>query len=314
MQMVESYYQHMINDIKKLSQLLRLNLAIAKERERDMADFPLLISKSFISRIKQGDINDPLLLQILPQLHELKESLDFVIDPLAKQEYSPLQGLIHKYRDRILLLASDACAIHCRFCFRRHLNKKILDWQKVFIYIKQHPTISEVILSGGDPLMLTTDELTAIIKGLEKIPHIKRVRIHSRVPIVMPEKVINTTLPQTHLPIILVVHSNHPNEIDDNVAHAINRLRLSGITLFNQSVLLRGINNNASILTSLSEKLFNVGIIPYYLHMLDKVKGTTHFYIDSDEAKQIHLEMQNKLPGYLVPKLVIELQSKKTYV
>jgi L-lysine 2,3-aminomutase len=302
----------MINDLKKLSQILQLNLT-ESEKDRLFADFPLQASKSFITRIKPNDINDPLLLQILPQLDELKKTKGFVTDPLAEKQHSPITGLIHKYPDRALLLVTNACAINCRFCFRRHSQDKITDWQKVFTYIKDHPTISEVILSGGDPLMLVADKLIDIIKQLAKISTIKRLRIHSRVPIAMPEHII-PRLTQTRLPIILVVHCNHPNEIDSNVMRALRNLQQTGVIIFNQSVLLKGVNDNANILIALSEKLFEVGVLSYYLHLLDKVKGAAHFYVGKTRAKQIHTEIQAKLPGYLVPKLVVEIQNKKTYV
>ncbi|CAL7960285.1 L-lysine 2,3-aminomutase [Gammaproteobacteria bacterium] len=302
----------MINDIEKLSQMLCLNFEGSKSNNF-FTDFPLQVPTSFAARIKPGDISDPLLLQILPQELELQEVQDFVIDPLAEEENSPVLGVVRKYPDRVLLQVTDVCAMNCRFCFRRYAGNKISDWQKVFTYLKNDPVISEVVLSGGDPLMLAASELAEIIQQLAQIPHIKRLRIHSRVPIVMPEKSI-LKLTQTRLPIVLVVHCNHPNEIDESVTRALSALRQTGVTLFNQSVLLRGINDNVEILISLSEKLFGVGVLPYYLHMLDKVKGAAHFYVETNRAKQIYLEMQTKLPGYLVPKLVVEIQNRKIYV
>lgn len=302
----------MINDIKKLAQILHLNLPELKEH-KCFSDFPLQAPESFIARIKPGDINDPLLLQVLPKENELQETPNFTTDPLAEKECSPIPGVIHKYQDRVLLLVTNACAMNCRFCFRRHSHNKISDWQKVFVYIKKRPAISEVILSGGDPLMLATSELTEIMQQLAQIAHIKRLRIHSRAPIVAPERPI-TKLTHTRLPVVLVVHCNHPNEIDASVMQVLKTLRQTGVTLFNQSVLLRSINDNADILVTLSEKLFGAGVLPYYLHMLDKVKGAAHFYVETDRAKQIHLEMQTKLPGYLVPKLVVEIKNKKIYV
>lgn len=302
----------MINNIKKLAQMLHLNLPELKEH-KCFIDFPLQAPESFVARIKLGDINDPLLLQVLPQESELQETPNFTTDPLAEKECSPVPGVIHKYQDRVLLLVTNVCAMNCRFCFRRYLHNKISDWQKVFAYIKNHPAINEVILSGGDPLMLAASELTEIIQQLAQISHIRRLRIHSRAPIVMPEQPI-FKLTQTRLPVVLVLHCNHPNEIDESVVRMLGALRQTGVTVFNQSVLLRGINDNADILVALSEKLFGAGVLPYYLHMLDKVTGAAHFYVDTDRAKQIYLEMQTKLPGYLVPKLVVEIQNKKIYV
>jgi EF-P beta-lysylation protein EpmB len=302
----------MINDIEKLSQLLRLNFNVLKG-DGFFADFPLQVPTSFALRIKPNDSNDPLLLQVLPQMLELQEVQGFVLDPLAEEENSPVLGVVRKYPDRVLLQVTNACAMNCRFCFRRYADNKISDWQEVFTYIKNDLVISEVILSGGDPLMLAASELAEIIQQLAQISHIKRLRIHSRVPIVMPERSI-LKLTQTRLPIVLVVHCNHPNEIDERVARSLSTLRQTGVILFNQSVLLRGINDNAEVLISLSKKLFDTGVLPYYLHMLDKVKGAAHFYVATNRAKQIYLEMQAKLPGYLVPKLVVEIQNRKIYV
>lgn len=281
--------------------------------KKRFTDFPFKAPESFVFRIKQGDTNDPLLLQIMPQERELQEAPDFTIDPLEEKKCSPVPGIVHKYQDRILLQVTDICAINCRFCFRRHSKNKIHDWQKVFTYIKNDTAIKEVILSGGDPLMLDTNELTEIINNLAQIPHIMRLRIHSRVPIVMPERKI-MRLTTTRLPVILVVHCNHPNEIDESVRQNITSLHKTGITIFNQSVLLKGINDNSETLISLSEKLFSIGVLPYYLHMLDKVKGAAHFYVDTKRAKQIYLEMQAKLSGYLVPKLVVEIKNKKILI
>lgn len=302
----------MINNIEKLSQMLHLDLA-ELSGDKISVDFPLQVPESFVARIKPNDMSDPLLLQVLPQKLELQEVPSFIADPLAENNSSPVEGLIHKYHDRVLLLVTDVCAINCRFCFRRYSRNKISDWQKVVAYIRDHPSISEVILSGGDPLLLRVNELTVIIEQLADISHIKRLRIHSRTPIVTPERPI-PDLARTRLSIVLVVHCNHPNEIDANVVQALKMLRHKGAVVFNQSVLLRGVNDDANVLISLSEKLFNAGVLPYYLHLLDKVKGAAHFYVAKDRAKKIHLTMKEKLPGYLVPKLVVEIQGRKKYV
>lgn len=299
----------MINDREKLAQMFHLNLRRFKGNDF-FSDFPLQVPESFAKRIKPKDVNDPLLLQILPQACEQQEVHGFVTDPLAEKSHTPLTGLIHKYPDRVLLLVTNICAINCRFCFRRHLSDKIDAWQKVFAYIKKHPAISEVILSGGDPLMLDANELLEIMQQLATISHVKRFRIHSRVPIVMPERV-TFDFTKIRLPVILVIHCNHPNEIDVDVMQVLRRLRQLGVTILNQSVLLRGINDTPDVLVALSEKLFNAGVFPYYLHMLDKVKGAAHFYVGISRAKQIYFKMQTQLSGYLVPKLVVEIQSKK---
>jgi EF-P beta-lysylation protein EpmB len=250
----------------------------------------------------------------LPKKQELKKAAGFVCDPLLEKTCSPIPGLIHKYEDRALLLVNKNCAINCRFCFRRHSKGKILNWDRVFVYLKNHKKITEIILSGGDPLMLPTKNLNTIIKSLSQIPHIKRLRIHTRLPIVMPEKIAKIKVVKTRLPIILVVHCNHPQEINAKVVHAINLLHEFPMTIFSQSVLLHNINDNIDTLISLSEKLFSIGIHPYYLHILDKVAGAKHFYVTRSKAKKLRDEMQKKLPGYLVPKFIVEIKNKKIYV
>ena len=276
-------------------------------------DFPFLAPKSFIMRIEGKNPNDPLLAQILPKKEELCDVPGFDFDPLSEKEHSPINGLIHKYYGRALLLVTNRCAINCRFCFRRHLQDQIKDWQKAYAYIRGDITINEVILSGGDPLMLKREELQDIIDQLNNILHIKRIRIHSRIPIVAPEKITDDFI-QSKIPMVLVVHCNHPNEIDGDVAQSLARLQRRGIVIFNQSVLLKNINDDSKTLITLSEKLFKIGVIPYYLHILDKVKGAAHFYVDESETKKIYYELRKKLPGYLVPKLVVENSDGKVYV
>lgn len=294
----------MITDLQQLSRKLHLAL-IDRSSSSNFGNFPLLVPASFVLRIKIRDINDPLLLQVLPQKREQRNVQGFNIDPLEERKYSPVPGLIHKYYGRVLLLVTNACAINCRFCFRRHLHEKIIDWSKIFSYIKSDATISEVILSGGDPLMLQHKELQHIMDQIAVISHIKRIRIHTRVPIVMPEK-ITAKLFRAKLPLVFVVHCNHPQEINLAVKGACDLLRKPAVAIFNQTVLLRNVNDNAKTLIALNEKLFDIGVIPYYLHILDKVKGAAHFYVGIEKAKRIYREMQKKLPGYLLPKLVYD--------
>lgn len=278
-----------------------------------ITEFPLLVPESFAARIKPDDPNDPLLLQILPQACELQEATGYGPDPIDEAKYSPVPGVVRKYPGRVLLLATNICAMNCRFCFRRHSQEKITDWRRVFSYLQDDPTINEVILSGGDPLMLKPEALHEIMEQLAVIPHIKKIRIHSRVPIAMPER-ITADLIRPKIQTILIIHCNHPQEINAEVAQALAILHKRGITIFNQSVLLRGINDDSDVLTALSEKLFSVGVIPCYLHLLDQVQGAAHFYVEMARAKQIYNEMKEKLSGYLMPKLVIEVQGKKKYV
>lgn len=277
------------------------------------SNFPFKAPKSFMSRINNNDPSDPLLLQVLPQEHEFQDVLGFTSDPLDEIHNSPIPGLVHKYQDRVLLQVTDDCAINCRFCFRRYMRNKITDWEAIYVYISNHLEVGEVILSGGDPLILKHEELLKIINQLAKIPHLKRLRIHTRMPIIMPEHKL-PILTQTRLKIIVVVHCNHPNEINAEVAQAVNYLKTAGVIVLNQSVLLKNINDNAEVLVGLSEKLFSIGVLPYYLHVLDKVKGAAHFAVDIIAAKQIYTKMQASLSGYLVPKLVIDTPEQKTYI
>lgn len=276
-------------------------------------DFLLKAPSSFLERIDPENPNDPLLLQILPQTCELQDVQGFTVDPLSEAQYSPLAGLIHKYPDRVLLQVTDDCMINCRFCFRRYMRNQITNWDAVLEYIAQRPQISEVILSGGDPLILSHIEICGIIQQLALIPHLKRLRIHTRMPIISPATQL-PVLTQTRLKIIVVVHCNHPNEINLAVAQAIGKLTTSGVVVLNQSVLLKGINDEAQVLIDLSEKLFSIGVMPYYLHILDQVQGAAHFAVDIGSAKQIYAIMQANLPGYLVPKLVVDTPERKTYI
>lgn len=307
--------RHIIAGFKKFLQRVRVE---PKKNPSDelLCNYPLSAPKSFMWRIKKGNLHDPLLLQILPQAEEARTVKGFSTDPLSECKHSPVKGLIHKYYGRVLLLLTANCPINCRFCFRRFSREEITDWNKVFSYIKSDPTISEVIFSGGDPLILCKEELVKIIKKIATISHVKQIRIHTRIPIVKPELITKSlirSLVKTRIKIIFVVHCNHPQEINSQVETAIKIIRSSMITVLNQSVLLRGINDRAETLIELSEKLFKIGILPYYLHMLDKVQGAAHFYVPPKKAKLIYREMQKKLPGYLVPKLVLSVPGVNSY-
>ncbi len=284
------------------------------QKNRNFAsDFPQLAPAAWLAKIKICDPLDPLLLQILPQKNELKKTAGFKDDPLDEKTASPVSGLIHRYYGRVLLLVTDQCALNCRFCFRRHLRDKVINWSAIFSYIKNDQTISEVILSGGDPLMLPPKKLQFILSGLEKIKHLKRIRIHSRVPVANPD-LVKVAILKTKLPLILVIHCNHPNEIDAKVAKKIASIRALGVFVLNQSVLLRKINDHSQVLVKLSEKLFAIGVIPYYLHILDHIQGAAHFMVTIPKAKKIYSQMKRCLPGYLVPKLVVEKGGRKVYL
>ncbi len=224
-----------------------------------------------------------------------------------------MPGLLHKYHGRVLLTAAPHCAIHCRYCFRRHFPYAAHRDQKhtqAISAITNDSTITEIILSGGDPLLLDDESLGALIEKLEAVPHLKRLRIHSRIPVVLPERVTDqllALLERTTLKTALVIHANHPNELDAQTFDVLTRLKQSGTLVLNQAVLLRGVNDSGRVQITLAEKLYDQGVQPYYLHMPDRVAGTSHFYIDDSDAKQIYKEMQTSLPGYLLPRLVREV-------
>ncbi len=276
--------------------------------------FQLKVPQHFLDKIDFNNPNDPLLLQILPRAEEALEVAGYTKDALQEQNANPVPGLLHKYQGRVLFITSTTCAINCRYCFRRHFpyqdnNPGKAGWQKVLDYIKQDTSIEEVILSGGDPLTLPDASLLFLIEQLNQIPHLTTLRFHTRVPVVMPERITDgllAVLDKTRLKRVMVIHSNHANEIDTSVIQALNRLTQHGFTLLNQAVLLKDINDTPEALIHLSKTLFNAGVLPYYLHLLDKVKGTAHFDVDLEQAKLLMQEIAKKLPGYLVPKLVQE--------
>ena len=278
--------------------------------------FSVMAPLGYVARMKHGDPTDPLLLQVLPQAAELaQQPADYRDDPVGDGDATTRPGLIHKYHGRVLLIATGACAIHCRYCFRRHYPYQeasagprqladALDW------IARHDDIEEVILSGGDPLMLSDQRLDALITALEAIPHIARLRIHSRLPVVLPSRVtplLCERLRRSRLTTIVVIHSNHPAELDDSVADACRRLREADVPLFNQSVLLNGINHRPDILETLSKRLFSLGVQPYYLHLLDRVRGAAHFDIDETRGRRLYAELAARLPGYMLPRLAREV-------
>jgi EF-P beta-lysylation protein EpmB len=278
------------------------------------SDFPLRVPREFVDRMEKGTINDPLLKQILPTKDEDIFAPGFSNDPVGDMDSMAETGVIHKYQGRVLLITTGSCAINCRYCFRRNFpyNESQLSTKKhltALTYIQNHQDISEVILSGGDPLLLNDQKLLNLIEQLESIPHIKRIRIHSRIPIVLPSRITAefcNKLSTIKKDLILVVHSNHANELNNHVKLACARLKKANITLLNQTVLLKGINDNADQLCALHEKLFTFGIMPYYLHLLDKASGTAHFEVDQELAISLMNQIKKAMPGYLVPKLVRE--------
>ena len=311
---------NVVTDIKKLYRCLNLDPeAISLPMVQARKQFPLRVPMAFINRMKKGDSQDPLLLQVLCDEKELINVAGFSEDPLEEQN-NTIPGLLHKYHNRALLMTKTACAINCRYCFRRHFpyhdnqgTKKNLG--AALEYIASHPELDEIILSGGDPLMAKDHEMAFLITELEKIPHIKRLRIHSRLAVVIPNRITSELcrlFAKTRLQIVLVTHINHPNEIDDNVTNAIKCLKEHQVTVLNQSVLLKKVNDDADVLACLSNKLFSIGILPYYIHLLDKVQGAAHFLVDDDNAKQIMRQLAKNVSGYLVPKLAREIGGEKS--
>jgi EF-P beta-lysylation protein EpmB len=276
--------------------------------------FPLRVPRAFAARMQPGNPQDPLLRQVLTSQEEFIATPGFSTDPLEEQS-SVVPGLLHKYRNRALLLVKGGCAVNCRYCFRRHFpyadnqgNKR--NWQGALDYIAVHPELDEIIFSGGDPLMAKDHELDWLLAQLEAIPHIKRLRIHSRLPIVIPARITDTLsarFARSSLQILLVNHINHAQEIGDDFRHAMAQLRQANVTLLNQSVLLRGVNDNAQTLADLSNALFDAGVMPYYLHVLDKVQGAAHFMVSDEEARTIMRELLTLVSGYMVPKLAREI-------
>jgi EF-P beta-lysylation protein EpmB len=305
----------LIQDPRSLIEQLSLGQEWLQPAINASTHFPLRATKSYISRIQPGDPADPLLLQILPLGVELEEHEEFTADPLEEKEFTPIPGLVHKYRNRVLLIAATQCAINCRYCFRRHfpygdhqLSRK--EWMPTLDYIRNTPEINEVILSGGDPLSLSDKQLAWLTEEFAAIPHIKRLRIHSRYPIILPSRLTHeciAAIRHPRLKTVMVMHCNHPQEIDDAVREGVSHLIEANILVLNQAVLLKNINDKSTILATLSETLFDAGVMPYYLHLLDKVAGAAHFLVNDDTAKGIYSELLTLLPGYLVPKLVREL-------
>ncbi|NOR51100.1 MAG: EF-P beta-lysylation protein EpmB, partial [Gammaproteobacteria bacterium] len=276
------------------------------------SSFPLRVSQSFVKQIEPGNMDDPLLIQILPRPYESELVEGFCNDPVGDLNNSVSNGVIHKYRNRVLLTVTGACAIHCRYCFRRNFpysaeNPRSDNWNKALRYIGQHTEIEEVILSGGDPLMLELEQLRVLVQQIEKIEHIKRLRIHTRVPVAAPNMVneqMVTWISAIKLPVVMVVHCNHSNELSTEVKSALSLLSQAGARLFNQSVLLKGVNDNPQTLAELSNKLFDYGVQPYYLNLLDRAHGTAHFEVGEKRAREIISTLITLLPGYLHPKLV----------
>ena len=304
-----------VRDPRELLDLLGLDRLAPRLSDEAMVQFPLRVPRGFVARMRRGDPSDPLLRQVLPLDDEMRPMPGFGLDAVGDGAAKTAPGVIQKYRGRALLVATGSCAIHCRYCFRRHFpyaeETAARDgWREAVDLIRQDASIEEVLLSGGDPLSLSNGKLAELTGALADIPHLRRLRIHSRLPIVVPERVDDglmgwlSTLPW---PVTLVAHANHANEFDGTVDAALGRLRAAGVHLLNQAVLLRGVNDSVDALAALSERGFAAGVLPYYLHQLDRVAGVAHFEVDDAHARALHAGLAARLSGYLVPRLVREI-------
>ena len=278
------------------------------------ARFPFRVTRPYATRIRKGDPDDALLRQVLPIADELIEQPGFGADPVGDLLSVATPGLLHKYEGRVLLISTGACAIHCRYCFRQEFpyDANLLSKrreQEVLTHMASEHSIREVILSGGDPLVFSDERLSLLIEAIAAIPHVTRLRIHTRLPLALPNRVtqeLTSLLAKSRLRSVVVIHANHPNELNDEVKQAMKRLGEAGITLLNQSVLLKGVNDDADLLSQLSERLFECGVLPYYLHMLDRARGAAHFEVTDERARDLLETLRRRLPGYLVPRLVRE--------
>jgi EF-P beta-lysylation protein EpmB len=304
-----------VRDVGQLCRLLELPPEYAAQAAGAREQFPLFVPQPFLARIRRGDPHDPLLRQVLPVDTETDAAPGFTVDPVGDLSASRQPGLLQKYHGRVLMVTTGACAVHCRYCFRRHFPytetpRSLTDWLPAIEQIEADASIHEVILSGGDPLTLVDRLLAQLAERLAKIPHLRRIRIHTRLPVVIPQRVtvdLLNWLTGTRLTPIVVVHVNHPAEIDAAAAAALAKLIAAGIPLLNQAVLLRGVNDNVDVLTQLCERLIDLRVLPYYLHQLDRVAGAAHFEVPVERGQQIMAELQQRLPGYAVPRYVQEI-------
>ena len=312
---MKAWQRILADSLTTSNQLLsRLGLTDQVQSVDQSPDFPVRVPEPFVTRMVPGDPHDPLLRQVLAVADERHAMPGFVKDPLDELE-GPMPGVLHKYRSRVLVIYRGGCAINCRYCFRRHFPYQVntltaRDIDGLLSYLKAHPEVNEVILSGGDPLMADDQALSGLFVRLESVSSIHRLRIHTRLPIVIPERVTDLlcqAIAATALPVVMVLHSNHANEIDQSVMDAVSQLRAVCRSVLNQSVILKGINDSADVLIALSERLFEAGIDPYYLNVLDRVSGAHHFDVSDLEVAALHQALLNALPGYLVPKLVREV-------
>lgn len=303
-----------LTDPRELLALLDLDEGLFPALKTASTGFPFRVTRSYAARMRKGDPDDPLLRQVLPTGLELRETPGFGGDPVGDLSASMRPGVLYKYAGRVLLIATGACAIHCRYCFRRdfpYSEQQLTHGREdsALEAIARDGSIHEVILSGGDPLALGNERLAGLIRAIAAMPHVQRLRLHSRLPVVLPDRIdphLLELLERSRLRIIMVIHANHGNELDPSVGAALALLARHGVTTLNQAVLLRGINDDATTLIELSEKLLACGVLPYYLHLLDRARGTAHFEVPEARALELMEVLRRQLPGYLLPRLVRE--------
>jgi EF-P beta-lysylation protein EpmB len=313
-----------VRDPTDLIDRLGLDASLSESARTAAREFPLLVPLSYLDRMQSGDPDDPLLRQVLPLDAEMGSVEGFTADAVDDIGFRIAPGLLQKYAGRALLISTGSCAVHCRYCFRRHYPygdepRRLDDWQPAIDALNSDSSITEVLLSGGDPLMLSDQRLIDLIDQLASVPHLRRLRVHTRLPIVLPDRVtprLIDVLTNGRLAPIFVVHANHAAEIVDDCAESLRSLVKSGIPVLNQTVLLKGVNDSVEALCDLSEALINLGVMPYYLHQLDRVAGTAHFEVSSDRGREFIREMRKRLPGYAVPRYVQEIpgEAHKTII
>lgn len=311
----QSELRDSVRDAGELCRRLQLPSKLARTAADGAKQFPVFVPPSYLARIQPGDPCDPLLLQVLPGADEMAVVSGFTNDPVDDAAASLQPGVLQKYQGRALLITTGACAVHCRYCFRRHFPYEEVPhsdaaWDAALATVAADASISEVILSGGDPLMLVDSRLASLVKKITAIPHVRRLRVHTRLPIMIPSRVTKEMLAWLtggRLTPIVVIHANHAQEIDEAVAESLAKIKLAGVTLLNQAVLLRGVNDSAAAQVALSERLIDVGVVPYYLHQLDRVAGAAHFEVPIAEGLQLMKEVRDLLPGYAVPRYVQEV-------
>jgi len=304
----------------ELGRALNLSNEWIQQNSQARQLFPMRVPRPFAALMEPGNPADPLLLQVLPLQQEFEPAPGFNQDPLEEQALSGPTGLLHKYKSRVLIVLRGGCAVNCRYCFRRHFpyhehHVSRRELEDIDTYLSQHQEVNEVILSGGDPLMARDDHLAAIVQRIEAHPHITRIRIHTRLPVVIPQRLtakLASVLSSTRLDAAIVLHINHHQEISVTLQEKLKIYRAQGIWLFNQSVLLRGVNDTVACLTTLSEQLFRAGILPYYIHQLDRVAGAAHFEVPEENARLIMQGLLEELPGFLVPKWVREIGGERS--